>query len=132
MVNIDDLIGVPFVNGGRDVKIGLDCWGLVMEVFRRYGIEIPDFIIDAFAFRAVDTLIGEAAVSRTWEEVYRPSDGDVPLVVLMRLHRIYVTHAGVLLHNDRIIHTMENTNTVLTKVGLLKDKIVGYYRPCSQ
>ena len=34
----DDLIGVPFVDGGRD-KNGLDCWGLVKEAFRRQGCE---------------------------------------------------------------------------------------------
>ena len=43
----DDLIGVPFVDGGRDAKSGLDCWGLVKEVFRRQGYEVPDYHISA-------------------------------------------------------------------------------------
>lgn len=32
-----DLIGVPFKNLGRDVKSGLDCYGLVVEIYRRCG-----------------------------------------------------------------------------------------------
>ena len=103
-----------------------------MEVFRRYGIVLPDFVVDAFAFRAIDVLIGEATTSNTWEEVYQPCDGDVPLVVLMRVHPILITHAGVFIGNNRIIHTMENTNTVISRIGLLSNHIVGYYRRCSQ
>lgn len=132
MVKVDDLVGVPFVNKGRDVAIGLDCWGLVMEVFRRYGVELPDFVVDAFAFKTIDVLIGEATTSQSWEEVYKPCDGDVPLVVLMRIHPILITHAGVYIGNNKIIHTIGNTNTVISKVGLLGNRIVGYYRRCSQ
>lgn len=132
MVRVDDLVGVPFVNGGRNIEFGLDCWGLVMEVFKRYGMELPDFKLDAFAFRAIDTLIGEATVSQSWEEVHRPCDGDAPLVALMRIHPILITHAGVYIGHNKVIHTMENTNTVISKVGLLGNHIVGYYRRCSQ
>ena len=38
-----DLIGVPFLNKGRDVKKGLDCYGLVKEVYKRHGINIPEY-----------------------------------------------------------------------------------------
>ena len=132
MGNIASLIGTPFVSGGRDVAKGLDCWGLAMEVFRQCGIELPDFVVDAFAFRVIDSLIGEAAVSRSWEEVYRPQDEDAPLVVLMRIHPHLITHAGVFLGDGKVIHTMEGTNAVVSKVGTLGNRIVGYYRPCSQ
>ena len=37
MINFTDLIGVPFVNRGRDATYGLDCYGLVKEVYKRYG-----------------------------------------------------------------------------------------------
>ena len=30
----DDLIGAPFIDGGRDKETGLDCWGLAREMFR--------------------------------------------------------------------------------------------------
>ena len=43
-MNYTDLIGVPFVNRGRDKNTGFDCYGLVKEVFRRYGYTIPNMI----------------------------------------------------------------------------------------
>ena len=35
-IRLDDLIGLPFIDGGRDPAVGFDCWGLSTEVFRRY------------------------------------------------------------------------------------------------
>jgi len=42
MFNYDDLIGIPFVDGGRDIT-GLDCWGLALELFKRQGYIIHDY-----------------------------------------------------------------------------------------
>ena len=130
MDKLKGLVGRKFVNGGRSLKTGLDCWGLVMEVFKRYGITIPDFTVDAFAFQAIDTLAGKEMVSRTWEELYHPTDRDAPLVVLMRIHPGLITHAGVFVGNNRIIHTLKGTGIIISRVDALKSRIVGYYRPC--
>ena len=42
MLKYDDLIGIPYVDYGRDPHKGLDCWGLAMELYRRRGIQLPD------------------------------------------------------------------------------------------
>lgn len=42
MIDFTDLIGVPFVEFGRDAKKGLDCYGLAIEVARRYGKTLVD------------------------------------------------------------------------------------------
>lgn len=36
-----DMIGWEYVLGGRDAS-GIDCWGVVSEVYRRAGLELPD------------------------------------------------------------------------------------------
>lgn len=41
MIEYADLIGAPFKSHGRDIKTGVDCYGLVQAVFRREGIELP-------------------------------------------------------------------------------------------
>lgn len=46
-VDVRDLIGLPFVAGGRMVDGvlplgGIDCWGVVVEVRRRAGLWSPD------------------------------------------------------------------------------------------
>ena len=125
---LDDLIGKRFVNGGRKPVTGLDCWGLVMEVYRRYGISIPDFTVDAFAFQAIDVLAGKAVESRVWERVHEFRDKDAPLVVLMRMHPKLITHVGVYIGHNRIIHTMKMTGIITSRASALKSRIVGYYR----
>lgn len=41
--NVLDLYNIPHVDGGRDPKIALDCWGCFWEVFNRIGIELPRY-----------------------------------------------------------------------------------------
>ncbi len=128
MVRFDDLIGKPFVNGGRSVEKGMDCWGLAMEVCKRYGIVIPDFRVDAFVYTAIDALANEAIGFRTWEEVREPKDEDVPLIILMRIHPKLATHVGIFIGGGKLIHTMKNTGVVISKTSMLQDWIIGYYR----
>lgn len=128
MVNVSRLVGTKFVDGGRVISEGVDCWGLVMEVFRLNGIKLPDYTVDAFAFALIDKLAHEAMGFAVWEKVNYPQDEDAPLVVLMRMHPIFITHAGVYIGNNRIIHTMKGTDAIISKASSLKTHIVGYYR----
>ena len=48
MIDISDLIGVPFVEFGRDVQNGLDCYGLAIEVERRIGKQLKDVVLEKF------------------------------------------------------------------------------------
>ena len=127
---VKDLVGITFINGGRDIKIGVDCWGLVMEVCKRYGIDVPDFTIDSFAFEKINILAGKEVRSRKWERVHQVDNTTAPLVVLMRMHPIHITHAGVYIGNNKIIHTMKGTGVIISRADALKTRIVGYYRPC--
>ena len=121
-----DLIGKPFVSGGRDLHTGMDCWGLIMEVYNRRGINLPDFKVDSKAFALINSIIDGEIGTGAWEEVEQP--GDELLVVLMRIHPKYVTHVGAYLGDGRIIHTMENTGVVISRATALRNMIVGYYR----
>ena len=128
MVKVRDLIGGRFVSGGRDIKTGMDCWGLVMEVYKRNGITIPDFSVGAFDYAVINALMDEAVGSLVWERVGTPVSTDAPLVVLMRMHPKLITHAGVYVGGNRIIHTMRMTGVIMSRVDGLKSRITGYYR----
>jgi len=122
------LIGSPFKDGGRDWATGMDCWGLVMYVFERYGITLPDFKIRSRDFQGIDVIAHKAAGFSTWREILEPSANDVPLVVLMRIHPKYINHAGVYIDGDRIIHTTEATGVIISKRSQLKNSIAGFYQ----
>ena len=44
MIQIDDLIGVRYKKDGRNKKEGLDCYGLAIEVSKRFGHDLTDLI----------------------------------------------------------------------------------------
>ena len=44
--NYADLIGIPFVNRGRNKETGLDCYGLVQEFYKKFDVDTY-FIIGA-------------------------------------------------------------------------------------
>ncbi len=41
-MKIDDLLGKSFQYGGRG-PLEYDCYGLVMEIYKRRGVSLPDF-----------------------------------------------------------------------------------------
>jgi cell wall-associated NlpC family hydrolase len=45
MINLRDLLGIPFTNRGRTLD-GLDCYGLVMEVYKKFDITLPEYNAD--------------------------------------------------------------------------------------
>ena len=64
-----------------------------------------------------------------WVEIKYPKDIDAPLAVLMSFHHTFITHVGVFIGKNRIIHTMKHTGAVISRIDKLKPNIVGYYRP---
>lgn len=83
-INYADLIGVQFKNRGRDITSGVDCYGLVMEVYRRFGIDLPEFTADFDDVEKINSLIcTEAVKTSVWREV---SKGEIsaPCIIAIR------------------------------------------------
>ena len=64
MMDFTDLIGTPFANHGRDVKQGLDCYGVVREVYRRYGYDVPEYDADYKDMERINELITGNKIGR--------------------------------------------------------------------
>jgi len=128
MLDVADLIGIPFVSRGRDPKAGLDCWGLVMEVGRRMGKDIPDFYVDAHDTRQIGII--KDFVEKDWIKTDRPEAG---AIIGMRLDRgcmPHITqHFGICVDKIRFIHTMEHTGSIISRIDhrFFKQIITGYY-----
>lgn len=121
----DDLIGVPFVDGGRDAKSGLDCWGLVKEAFRRQGCEVPDYHISAT--EAAD-IAGEMKQQEDeWTRLDKPRVG---CLVLLRLTPgLWANHVGICIDNGRFLHAYLPTGVCIDRLRRWQSRIVGYYTP---
>lgn len=98
---LDDLIGIPFEHGK------MDCWALSIEVFNRYGINIPYYNIarqtvsDVYDAKCVSNVMEEKALN--WIEIEKPI---VPCIVALSLGVPgFINHVGVYIGDSKFIHT---------------------------
>ena len=129
MINYNDLIGVPFVNRGRDAQHGLDCYGLVKEVYKRNGIEIPEYDVDYNDMDKVDELIEGNTQGYPWQEIREPQ---TPCLIAIRFGSPVgvVNHTAVYIGGGRFIHTREKVGVCIDRVSspAWRRVIVGFYK----
>lgn len=130
MSNLEKYIGIPFVNKGRDTS-GLDCWGLVMSVYKEYGITLPDFGVDGRLPQNVHiTVESETATKLSWSKIEVPEE---PCVVVMsndERRPDLINHVGVYIGNGLILHTLRKSqsHTFRKDHPLFMNRIKGYYK----
>jgi cell wall-associated NlpC family hydrolase len=125
MLQTDDLLPVPFVDGGRSLT-GFDCYGLSMEMYRRFGIELPDYKICCEDASAVNTQINNSRL----EWVKCEGELPVPCLVVMQISgTAFCNHTGVYLGNGKFIHTREKVGVSIDRIDsmLWKRRIEGFY-----
>jgi cell wall-associated NlpC family hydrolase len=129
MIDYEDLIGIPFVNHGRDRRTGFDCYGLVMEVYRRFGIELPEFTADWDDEDKINSIVQREAGSSSWQRVEQPLP--VPCLVALRMGTPpgIVNHTGVYLGNGKFIHTRAKIGACISRIDspAWRGVIEGFY-----
>jgi len=129
MIEYGDLLGVQFVDGGRDPKTGLDCWGLVMVVMQRFGNRVPDFKISCFDSAAAFARFGCEEKSGNWRRFAGPAPGRLVVMAIDPWRPAFVQHYGVCLDKRHFIHILEKTKVIRSKLkhSYFSNKIAGYY-----
>jgi cell wall-associated NlpC family hydrolase len=124
-MNFDNLIGLPFVDGGRGQN-EYDCWGLVREVYCRYGVNLSDYPISAMdAVNIGKQMMHDAPA---WIEIKQPLP--VPCLVVIRLScESWANHVGVYIGNGQFIHAYKTTGVVIDRIKRWQSSIVGFYVP---
>ena len=103
MIDIADLIGVPFVEFGRDIKNGLDCYGLAIEVERRLGKTLKDVALEKFDREKVERTAPNLNVKKLrLDEI---SEGVILEFYGLQDKRL---HIAVALDKNIFIHATEN------------------------
>lgn len=113
-LRIVDLLGVSYLDGGRDAAEGLDCLGLLLLLYRRlYDRELPDpMTLDASRVRS-------SPLSREFREVEGPPEpGDAV--------ELPNSHVGFVLPGDAVIHCRREAGVIVTPIHRLRIK--GVYR----
>src|SRR5690606_36759414 len=107
----------------------LDCYGLAIEVFKRYGISLPDYKISCMDFTGIHDEITNQ--THYWIKC-DPTNRPVPCIVLMRIGKVALcNHCGVYIGNGRLIHTLLRTGVHLSRLDhpIWRNKIDSYYYP---
>jgi cell wall-associated NlpC family hydrolase len=123
-----DLVGIPFVDGGRDPATGLDCWGIVMAAMRKLGKEVPDFKISCWAVRDIAGAFAIAVLD--FEKAEGPAEGTIVAMAQDPEHPDTVQHFGVCIGGGRFLHAMEKIRSCAPRLDhpFWKNRIRGYYR----
>lgn len=126
--NFRDLIGIPFVNKGRDPKKGLDCWGCFYQVIKRFGANVPDYDQDCFDGFAIWKLF--IGAMDQWEKIDKPEPGCGIAFAIIPEHPDFINHFAIYIGDGKFIHTLETTGVLLSRVDdkYWKSKIRGFYR----
>lgn len=124
MIDCTALLGIPFVDKGRDKATGLDCYGLVKEVYKLGGVDIAEY-----DEQLSDNLTcGQCLSHSHWHRLDHPQ---APCLVCIRLGapRGVVNHVGVYIGDNRFIHTRIKKGVVIDRLDSLawRGLIEGYY-----
>jgi cell wall-associated NlpC family hydrolase len=122
-----ELIGIPFVDEGRNPATGLDCWGLVMAAMRKHGKKVPDFKISCYDPR-VPGVFQLAVID--WEKAEGPEEGAVVAMANDPERPGVVQHFGVCIGEGRFIHAMEKIKSCAPRLDhpFWKNKVRGFYK----
>lgn len=125
------LVGIPYLLGGRDVPRGLDCWGLVVAIYRdAFGVPLQrwDGIDTSSPDGALTATYTITRASADWIEVEngRERPGDV---VLLRRFGLPM-HVAVVLGPGRMIHSDAPGGVTLARYdgATWAHRIVCFYR----
>lgn len=127
-IDVQDLLlrpaRIPWLAGGRDVAVGLDCYGLAVLVLRRRWPDVPEVVLDPWTAgtrEALDDYLARFATrwQRLGSEVWRAaSAGDVIVTP-----GTTGPHVSVLVDAaaGRVITTSQLTGVVSVKRDHLRD-----------
>ena len=112
LLNYVDLIGVPYIKGGRDPSKGLDCYGLCIEIYRRLGKILPEFHSSEENDIIHTTILSAKQLFERFEDPV--SYSLVPFII----RPPFVTHIGVVLENkDSFIHILRKKCCVIERLS---------------
>ncbi len=119
MLDIENLIGIPFQYGGRGPAT-FDCYGLLKELHARQGIDIPDYVSPEDGARITALF---ACQMQFWKECKQEAGA----TVLLRIPGN--THVGYMLDQNKMIHSWEGSHGVtVERLDIWKPRIRGFYR----
>lgn len=105
-----DLLALPFERGARGPD-KYDCYGLAKEMFRRDGVELPDFASPG-SLEEIEELVSRSLQEKRW----RPCPIGTPRALITFRVDGAGAHVGYALGGDRFIHAFEATGVTTERL----------------
>lgn len=129
-----DLIGIPFVFNGRDLR-GLDCYGLAREALRRFGYDVPEFSFACYDALDIYAAVLDQVAGGRWQPVAPPIPaGAVVVMAIDPVSPLACQHIGVHVGSGIVLHTLnKRRSSTFSLVGstpndqFYRSKIRGYF-----
>ena len=121
----DSMIGIPYVHLGRDPKVGLDCYGAVLEFYRRLGSPLSE----VFFSYELDWWRTKNYVLEHDQDFFRvpiPVPGGV--VALHTPDSTVPNHLVVVLDSQFVMNTSERIGVHRLRLFAIKPSIVVSYQ----
>lgn len=138
LANVGDLerqmrrkyVGVPYVNRGRDLRIGLDCWGMLLSGYADLGIILYD--IDVLYAEDWHKQGGNYLIDNWHHDWVRiaPAQARFPDGVLFSTAEGIGTHAGIVLSGGEFLHAHRALGVVASRLGEppWNDRVWSFFR----
>ena len=125
VVPYHDLLGVPWKDHGRD-KAGLDCYGLLMVLFARKDIILPEFDYPEDAEISFVHMLISGKKSLV-DEILKPEPWDI---VSISIVLPYESHLGAVVSDYDFVHIRRDTRVTVSRLDspLWRARIRGFYR----
>lgn len=112
MIDTDDIIGVPWIEGGRDQRTGLDCLGVVLLVLERMGMPAFDpwaTLQEAWrnGWRQIDEAVPDGWTRLPRGAGLRPGD------IVITQSEGQPSHVVIVIEDRRVVTSMHGHGVVL-------------------
>jgi cell wall-associated NlpC family hydrolase len=123
-MDIRKYIGCKYLPHGREPETGLDCYGLVICIYRDMGITLPDPV---YADTEIQTnkRVGESLKSAIPN--VRLTEPEPGCIIEFSVFG-EPSHIGIYIGGNDFIHSSRTTGVVVDKLFRWQKRVKGYYR----
>jgi cell wall-associated NlpC family hydrolase len=123
-MNISKYIGTPYKQHGRSIEEGLDCYGVVILIYKEQGIKIPDIYYPDTDIATNKRIMESLESTIPNKKLDKPE----PYCIIEFTVLGEPSHVGIYIGNNEFIHSSQKTGVVIDKLWRWEKRIRGFYR----
>lgn len=120
-------IGLPYETGGRDLKLGSDCFGFIRGIYQQeLGIQIPIYsdYKDENDVTGISLSVDEEDARGVWTEIEIEELKEFDIL----LCKFFTLHVGIYLEGGHILHCRGGIGSCIQDFFFWKRRVIGCYR----